>query len=84
MAFFSGLKAAYDTLGTEITKTFDSSQDSQSSATEEAEKAKTTLEATTLGVADEVSDVKQSPLSTIRQPNVLCSVVLILLYSQGW
>ena len=35
MAFLSGLKAAYDTLGSEITKTFDSSKESQSSVTED-------------------------------------------------
>lgn len=35
MAFLSGLKAAYDTLGSEITKTFDSSRESQGSVTED-------------------------------------------------
>lgn len=29
MAFFSGLKAAYDSIGSEISKTFDSSKDGQ-------------------------------------------------------
>lgn len=46
MAFFSGLKAAYDSLGSEINKTFVSSQDSPSSVAKNTE--------STLGVADEV------------------------------
>ncbi len=33
MAFFSGLKAAYDSLGSEITKTFDSNVEQDSSTT---------------------------------------------------
>lgn len=64
MTFFSGLKAAYDTLGSEITKTFDS----QSSLTEDAEETNTASETTTLGVADEVSDVK--PVHTLTQSTI--------------
>ena len=37
MAFFSGLRAAYDSLGSELSKNFDSSRDSQAGRSEEVE-----------------------------------------------
>jgi hypothetical protein len=57
MAFFSGLKAAYDSLGNEITKTFDSSQggqDSRSEDWESGEPPETSPDSTSPGVIEEV------------------------------
>ncbi len=67
MAFFSGLKAAYDSIGSEINKTFDSSKDggAQDISTSPEEHSDTTTPQP-LDKASKLGEVESVPVSTVH------------------
>lgn len=57
MAFFSGLKAAYDSLGSEISKSFDSSQEGTAEGGNASENAQPRTAESIPAATDEVNEL---------------------------